>query len=89
MISAVLDLLATVPSHQGRGVGSALLRWGIEKADELQTRIYLEATSEGLPVYLKYGWEPVEKIVLDLEAYGDEGQQDFMVMIRDPVPPQP
>ncbi|KAJ5907336.1 hypothetical protein N7495_000018 [Penicillium taxi] len=82
----VLELLATMPSHQGRGVGSALLRWGTTQADALQARIYLEATPQGYPLYLKHGWKPVEKITLDYGQYGSEGQEGFILMMRDPRP---
>ncbi|KAJ5784273.1 uncharacterized protein N7503_009485 [Penicillium pulvis] len=81
-----LDLLATLPSHQGKGIGTAMLRWGIELADSLQTRIYLEATAEGYPLYIKYGWKHLEEIELDLEKLGCHGKESFFLMMRDPVP---
>ncbi|KAE8371248.1 acyl-CoA N-acyltransferase [Aspergillus bertholletiae] len=52
----VLDLLAILPEYQGKGIGSKLLRWGIQQADARNARIYLEATIEGYPLYHKYGW---------------------------------
>ncbi|KAJ5666626.1 hypothetical protein N7462_011035 [Penicillium macrosclerotiorum] len=82
-----LDLLATLPTHQGRGIGSALLRWGTAKADQWQVRIYLEATGEGYPLYIKHGWRPVEEIQLDRTQFGAAGQETFWIMIRDPIPP--
>ncbi|EPS31099.1 hypothetical protein PDE_06054 [Penicillium oxalicum 114-2] len=81
----VLDFLATLPSYRGRGIGSALLEWGIAIADTLHTRIYLEATHAGLPLYRKYGWKIVEQLVLDLESYGECGQEIFTLMLREPV----
>lgn len=84
----MLDLLATLPTHQRRGIGSTLLQWGTAKADEWQVRIYLEATGEGYPVYVKHGWKPVEEIHLDRTQYGGQGQESFMLMIRDPKPLQ-
>jgi hypothetical protein len=53
--------------------------------DSLQIRIYLEATSGGLPLYYKYGWNQVGELVLDLELYGDVGKETFTLMVRDPV----
>ncbi|KAJ5281739.1 hypothetical protein N7478_007111 [Penicillium angulare] len=82
----MLDILATLPSHQGRGVGSAILRWGCEKADALQVRIYLEATPEGYPLYVKYGWKAVENVDFDMNELGAHGVDDFVFMIRDPKP---
>ncbi|KAJ5925002.1 hypothetical protein N7454_007641 [Penicillium verhagenii] len=83
-----LDLLATLPGYQGRGVGSAILRWGINQADAVQARIYLEATPEGYPVYLKYGFKALEEITLDYEKMGSHGKEDLVLMIRDPIPLQ-
>ncbi|OQE41151.1 hypothetical protein PENCOP_c005G07199 [Penicillium coprophilum] len=80
----VLDFLATLPTHRGRGIGSALLQWGSKIADSLHTRIYLEATSAGLPLYRKFGWEIVEEVVLNLEPYGEVGRGVFTIMLREP-----
>ncbi|KAE8383731.1 hypothetical protein BDV26DRAFT_276995 [Aspergillus bertholletiae] len=66
------------------GIGSAFLKWGIVKADTSNARIYLEATMEGVPVYLKHGWKIVEEIQLDYTERGGEGSQKFALMIRDP-----
>jgi GNAT superfamily N-acetyltransferase len=82
----VLDLLATLPAHQGRGIGSAILKWGTSKADAWGRRLYLEATVEGLPVYVKYGWRPVEEMILDRTRFGGQGKETYMIMIRDPIP---
>ncbi|KAL4817430.1 acyl-CoA N-acyltransferase [Aspergillus spinulosporus] len=80
----VLDFLATRPEYQGKGVGTALLRWGIEQADQQQRRIYLEATTEGYPVYAKRGWRAVETIEMDYGRWGGEGCQKLTLMVRDP-----
>jgi GNAT superfamily N-acetyltransferase len=82
----VLDLLATLPAYQGRGFGSKMLRWGTSKADAAGRRLYLEATGEGMPVYLKAGFRPVDEIFLDRAKFGAEGQESFTIMIRDPLP---
>ncbi|KAL4741642.1 acyl-CoA N-acyltransferase [Aspergillus similis] len=82
----VLDFLTTQPEYQGKGVGTALLRWGIEQADQQQRRIYLEATTEGYPVYVKCGWRGVERIKMDYAQWGGEGSQELTLMVRDPLP---
>lgn len=66
------------------GIGSAFLKWGIEKADASNARIYLEATMEGVPAYLKHGWKIVEEIRLEYTERGGEGSQTFAFMIREP-----
>ncbi|KAF7174475.1 hypothetical protein CNMCM5623_007358 [Aspergillus felis] len=81
----VLELLATHPQHQGKGVGKALLDWGVRMADERNVQIYLEATPEGYPLYSKCGWRDMEDLVLDYSLYGGEGKGTFVVMIREPA----
>ncbi|KAJ5650645.1 GNAT family acetyltransferase [Penicillium longicatenatum] len=83
----VLELLCVLPEYQRIGVGSAFLKWGIEKADANNARIYLEATMEGVPAYLKHGWQIVEEIQLDYTERGGEGSQKFALMIREPQEP--
>ncbi|EAW10411.1 GNAT family N-acetyltransferase [Aspergillus clavatus NRRL 1] len=82
----MLELLATYPQHQGKGVGSALLRWGLQKANEIGARIYLEATDEGYPLYCRYGFTEIGEIVMDYSVYGGDGSQRYVVMVRDPDP---
>ncbi|OGE53953.1 hypothetical protein PENARI_c007G02783 [Penicillium arizonense] len=80
----VLDLLATLPAYQGRGFGTAVLKWGIEKADTSKSRIFLEATPEGVPLYLKYGWKQLEEVTMDYRPFGGDGSESFYLMMRDP-----
>lgn len=82
----VLDFLATLPAHQGKGIGSMFLRWGLDKADAVQRRVYLEATPEGYPLYCKYGWRAVERVTVDFAPHGGEGSQSLVIMMRDPNP---
>ncbi|KAJ5931352.1 GNAT family acetyltransferase [Penicillium verrucosum] len=80
----VLELLCVLPEYQRIGIGSEFLKWGIEKADSSNARIYLEATMEGVPAYLRHGWKIVEEIQLDYTERGGEGSQKFALMIREP-----
>lgn len=81
----MLDLLATLPEYQGRGIGSVVLKWGTEKADAHQVRLYLEATLDGFRLYEKFGWKPVEQMFINFEEFGLEGGETFWIMIRDPI----
>ncbi|KAF2111985.1 acyl-CoA N-acyltransferase [Lophiotrema nucula] len=65
-----LHLLHTDPKFQGRGAGSALIRWGFRRADELGLPIYLESTPDGHKFYEKQGFEDIEVFALDLSKYG-------------------
>ncbi|KAB8070954.1 acyl-CoA N-acyltransferase [Aspergillus leporis] len=81
----VLEYLAISPEQQGKGIGSQLLQWGIQKADALNARIYLEASVEGYPLYKKYGWRLLEEANLDFESLGGAGKATYLMMVRDPV----
>ncbi|KAJ5306883.1 Acyl-CoA N-acyltransferase [Penicillium antarcticum] len=55
-----LDMLAVHPSHQGRGLASKLLKWGLARADDEGVEVYLSSSPEGKPVYEKYGFRDLE-----------------------------
>ncbi|KAL3476995.1 acyl-CoA N-acyltransferase [Aspergillus californicus] len=80
----VLEFLATLPAAQGNGVGQALLRWGMAQADKQQKRIYLEATTQGFPLYAKLGWRALDTVRIDYERWGGEGTQELTIMIHIP-----
>ena len=80
----VLRALATLPQYQGKGCGSALLQWGLEKIDADGRRVFLEATPQGHSLYAKLGWKDVDEMVFDLNAYGFNGHvQKIICMMRD------
>lgn len=55
-------MLATDPKYQGKGSGSRILRWGVEKADSEHLEAYLEASPEGLPVYEHFGFREASRL---------------------------
>jgi len=58
-----LPVLGTAPEHQGRGVGSALLRALLARADAEGVIAYLESSKErNLPFYRGHGFEVVEEL---------------------------
>jgi len=61
-----LDLatLAISPAYQRRGVGGLLIDWGLEKAREEGVPVVLEATPNGLGLYLKKGFREIGECVL-------------------------
>ncbi|KII90354.1 hypothetical protein PLICRDRAFT_173788 [Plicaturopsis crispa FD-325 SS-3] len=56
-----LYMLGVLPEHQGRGIGSKLLSWGIGTADSADPplALYLEATPAGKKLYESRGFEVV------------------------------
>ena len=55
-----LALLGTEPSHQGRGLGSALLAPTLERCDQQGQLAYLESSKQAnVPFYQRHGFEVV------------------------------
>jgi ribosomal protein S18 acetylase RimI-like enzyme len=58
-----LPVLGTDPAHQGRGVGSALLRRALARSDAAGLPAYLESSkAKNLPFYQRHGFEVVAHI---------------------------
>ncbi|PNP37681.1 hypothetical protein TGAM01_v203400 [Trichoderma gamsii] len=80
-----LKLLHTDPDHQRRGAGSKCLEWGTAEADRLGLVSYLESSEEGRPLYEKFGFKEVDRIVVDLSKWGASTQAKAYQMVREPV----
>ncbi|KAI5203137.1 acyl-CoA N-acyltransferase [Aureobasidium subglaciale] len=83
-----LKVLAIDPAYQRRGVGSLLLDDGLQVADRVGIKAYLEATEVGRPLYQRKGF--VDRDFMDFEvaryAPAAEGERhNFMCMVR-PAP---
>lgn len=65
-----LETLATRKEYQGKGAAGQLLRWGLERADEDGVVTFLEASPEGKPIYEKYGFREMDRLVVDLKGKG-------------------
>lgn len=59
-----LEFLAADAHLRGRGIGSALIRPGLDRADEDGLPAYLESSKpENVPFYRRHGFEVVEELV--------------------------
>ncbi|KAL6240438.1 hypothetical protein RBB50_012639 [Rhinocladiella similis] len=72
-----LNLLCCRPSHQGRGIGRLLMQYGVDLADKEGKEVYVEASPPGVPVYKKFGFKAVDKVVMF------DGRFTELLMLRD------
>lgn len=70
-----LDSIGVEPSIQGRGIGTALMEHGLERARESGVAVVLETAQErNVPYYERFGFRTVE----DADAPGDGPHVWFM-----------
>lgn len=73
--------LGVDPTYSGKGVASALLRWGLDRADEEDRAIYIIATIAGSKLYYKHGFV---KVSSDIYFPGEPGGGFEVIMMRRP-----
>lgn len=84
--------LFTDPPFQRRGMGSALVQYGNQLANQAGLPIFLQGSPYGYPIYSKYGFETVQYLDVDLREWvkgaesGDKGYGNyrFRYMLRLP-----
>jgi GNAT superfamily N-acetyltransferase len=83
----ILSILAVDPAAQGRGIGSALLNWGMDVADREGVDCWLTSTPVGYGVYRRLGFVDVDVMDLDLRrwAVGRSGSEDWGRGLADDV----
>lgn len=80
-----LAVLGTNPTHQGRGLGGAVMAPAMARADAEGLGCYLESSKEGnIPFYRRHGFEVTGTYDID----GGKGPR-LWLMWRDPQPPAP
>ena len=83
-----LDLLATLPTHQRRGLARAQIKWGLDLADRERLFVFLESTPTGEKLYKRLGFKEVSRATHDLEKWGGKGLYSHVFMVREPGAPQ-
>jgi GNAT superfamily N-acetyltransferase len=78
----MLNTLCTDPQHQKRGAASIMLKWGMEKADELDLETYLDSSQVARPIYEKLGFEFLKWVEFDRVPWGGEGVDRYGCMVR-------
>ncbi|KAK2749523.1 hypothetical protein FQN55_003220 [Onygenales sp. PD_40] len=86
----ILELINTSPEFERQGHGSRMMKWGTERADAENAKMFLEATPTGKPMYERHGFKAVEVLRVKLADYGVDGEGDedgyvvFTIMVREP-----
>lgn len=85
MLRQELDYLGVHPEHQHKGIGSILLKSGVEQGSILRLDIYLVAMgSKALAMYLKQRFELLDSLRQDLGPYGRDDVYDTHILIKHP-----
>lgn len=64
--------IAVSPSHQGLGVGTALIQWGTKKADRDGVTCWVHSSDGGWRAFEKNGFKEDRRLELDLDEYADQ-----------------
>ncbi|TGO44252.1 hypothetical protein BCON_0562g00010 [Botryotinia convoluta] len=65
-----VEVIFTSPSHRRLGIGSLILSWGTQKADELGLDCYVEGSQTGVPLYTKHGFKKIRDV--EVKPYKEE-----------------
>ncbi|KAG0346233.1 hypothetical protein BG004_002132 [Podila humilis] len=80
--------LSVAPAHQGRGIGSALIKWGTDKADEEGVFCWVSSSMGAVPAYAKAGFKEVGKLQLTLDDYA-QGRSRQVVGVSGEIVEEP
>ena len=61
--------IVVAPAYQGRGVGSALIRYGTKRADDDGVYCWVHASEAGYHPFAKQGFKVVGQLRIDLDEY--------------------
>ncbi|KAI9163443.1 putative acyltransferase SID5 [Paramyrothecium foliicola] len=81
-----LSAVAVHPDCQRRGIGSLLIQWGINAAEQLQVPIYAESSKAGYALYERMGFERLThvRLVHKAELMGEAADVEVPLMVKLP-----
>ncbi|KAF2207131.1 hypothetical protein CERZMDRAFT_102629 [Cercospora zeae-maydis SCOH1-5] len=81
-----LEIIATDPAYQGKGAGSLMVRYGLQRADEEGSRAFLEASPSAVRLYEGFGFREARHLDTFIENRRVKGTMyRNLFMIRDAV----
>lgn len=81
--SLELKMLATLPSHQRRGVAALQLGWATDLADEKRLTCWVEGSAVAVPLYRKFGFDVKDTIVSQCSGLDGEIPYVSTCMLRE------
>ncbi|KAK9385141.1 hypothetical protein V1515DRAFT_609017 [Lipomyces mesembrius] len=72
----IIVAIAVSPAYQCHGVGSALIRWGTEKADADGVFCWVHASEAGHKVFAREGFKEVGTLEVDLDEFAPAPRED-------------
>ncbi|KAI6280298.1 hypothetical protein MCOR27_004718 [Pyricularia oryzae] len=77
-----LDIMVVDPAHHRRGVGSILMKYGVDEADRLGVEAVVEASRMGRYLYQNFGFEILEDVLIPVPPGHEGPEQFFHWMVR-------
>ena len=65
-----MHILTIRPNFHRLGLGTLLIKEGLNAADAAGSKVYIIASPMGLPLYLRHGWKRVDEVAVDMRKYG-------------------
>ena len=72
------------PDNQRRGVGTALVKSGIDQANKMGLEIFVHAFKDGVALYKRMGFRLLAELVQDDSVYGGSGVYGTYFFIYEP-----
>ena len=70
------DTLVVDPAAQGHGIGTVLVRWVMDKADESGIYCWLQSSPVAHGIYVKAGFKDVDSFEVDLKEFAPGGKEE-------------
>lgn len=79
----VLEYLAVHPDNRGQGIGTMLVKSGIEEARKMGLDVFVHGMKAGLGVYKRAGFRLVDQIILNDSEYGGKGEYGSYFLVKE------
>ncbi|KAJ5735781.1 uncharacterized protein N7483_000906 [Penicillium malachiteum] len=82
---SALDYLTTHPDFWRQGVGSMLVKSGLDVADQYGLKTYVMSEPAALKLYLNFGFQLIETVSTDYSQFGGKEPMVHYFLTREPV----